>query len=353
MTTWTLTCYDGRTYPLPTPLAWRLEYGVGDPCDSFWVKTLWTEGEEAILADLTRLQVTQGGETLFLGVVDECETCWGPEGCTATFSGRGMQALLLDNQAEAADFGLATWEAILARYVSPYGIALDRGVSLPAAAGFSVASGSSCWKVVYDFARYHGGVTPRFTRAGKLALHPWEDGVPLVLDGGAPVTRVVRRDQRYGVLSQVTVKDVSGWTRQTVVNEAFQAKGGQCSRVLLLPRKTGYQARRYQAQFQLDRSAAQLRTAEVTVALPFAAYNVVSALYRSAMDQPRPAFLISMLRGFVLILPLAFLLAWRWGMTGVWLTFPAAECGTMLIALLTGRQKKRVGREKMGPRRTA
>lgn len=97
MTTWTLICYDGRTYPLPTPLAWRLEYGVGDPCDSFWVKTLWTEGEEAILADLTRLQVTQGSETLFLGVVDECETCWGPEGCTATFSGRGMQALLLDN----------------------------------------------------------------------------------------------------------------------------------------------------------------------------------------------------------------------------------------------------------------
>lgn len=239
MTTWTLTCYDGRTYPLPTPLAWRLEYGVGDPCDSFWVKTLWTEGEEAILADLTRLQVTQGGETLFMGVVDECETCWGPEGCTATFSGRGMQALLLDNQAEAADFGLATWEAILARYVSPYGITLDRGVSLPAAAGFSVASGSSCWKVVYDFARYHGGVTPRFTRAGKLALHPWEDGAPLVLDGGAPVTRVVRRDQRYGVLSQVTVKDVSGWTRQTVVNETFRARGGQCSRVLLLPPEDG------------------------------------------------------------------------------------------------------------------
>ena len=196
----------------------------------------------------------------------------GPEGCTATFSGRGMQALLLDNQAEAADFGLATWEAILARYVSPYGITLDRGVTLPAAAGFSVASGSSCWKVVYDFARYHGGVTPRFTRAGKLALHPWEDGAPLVLDGGAPVTRVVRRDQRYGVLSQVPVKDVSGWTRQTVVNETFRARGGQCSRVLLLPRKTGYQARRYQAQFQLDRSAAQLQTAEVTVALPFAAW---------------------------------------------------------------------------------
>ena len=189
MTTWTLTCYDGRTYPPAHPSGLAAGVRVGD-LHSFWVKTLWTEGEEAFLADLTRLQVTQGGETLFLGVVDECETCWGPEGCTATFSGRGMQALLLDNQAEAADFGLATWEAILARYVSPYGITLDRGVTLPAAAGFSVASGSSCWKVVYDFARYHGGVTPRVTRAGKLALHPWEDGAPLVLDGGAPVTRV-------------------------------------------------------------------------------------------------------------------------------------------------------------------
>lgn len=107
---------------------------------------------------------------------------------------------------------------------------------------------------------------------GEAGPPPWEDGAPLVLDGGAPVTRVVRRDQRYGVLSQVTVKDVSGWTRQTVANETFRARGGQCSRVLLLPRKTGYQARRYQAQFQLDRSAAQLQTAEVTVALPFAAW---------------------------------------------------------------------------------
>ena len=267
-----VTTAAGRTFQLPVPLSWELNYTAGVPSDSFWVRCPWQASQGTDPAEWVRFSAAEAGETVFSGVVDECETCWGPEGCTATFSGRGMQALLLDNQAEAADFGLATWEAILARYVSPYGIALDRGVSLPAAAGFSVASGSSCWKVVYDFARYHGGVTPRFTRAGKLALHPWEDGAPLVLDGGAPVTRVVRRDQRYGVLSQVTVKDVSGWTRQTVVNETFRARGGQCSRVLLLPRKTGYQARRYQAQFQLDRSAAQLQTAEVTVALPFAAW---------------------------------------------------------------------------------
>lgn len=272
MAEWTLTCYDGRAFPLPTPLAWRLEYGMGDPCDSFWVRTLWTAGQEDILADATRIQVTEGGEVVFTGVVDECETTWSAEGCAAEISGRGMQALLLDNQAEAVDFGLATWEEILRRYVTPYGIALERAVNLPAVAWFSVSSGSSCWKVLYDFARYHGGAVPRFTPGGKLALHPWEEGTPVALDEGVPVTKLVRRDKRYGVLSQVTVKDVSGWARQTVENPAFRARGGQCSRVILLPRNTGYQARRYQAQFQLDRSAAELRTVEVTVALPFAAW---------------------------------------------------------------------------------
>ena len=57
-----------------------------------------------------------------------------------------LQALLLDNQAEAADYGQATLAEILRRYVTPYGVGLEKAVSLPAVQGFSVASGSSCWK---------------------------------------------------------------------------------------------------------------------------------------------------------------------------------------------------------------
>ena len=269
---WTRLCYDGTEYTLPTPVAWRLNYGLGTPCDSVWVKTLWSAGQESRLADGTRLRVTEKGETLFFGVIDECETQWSPAGCVAEITGRGLQALLLDNQAEAADYGQATLAEILRRYVTPYGVGLEKAVSLPAVQGFSVASGSSCWKVLYTFARYYAGVTPRFTRAGKLALHPWEDKTPAALDETAPVTRVVRRDQRYGVLSQVTVKDVTGWTRQTEFNEDFRRRGGQCSRVILLPKDTGFQARRYQAKFQLDRSAAERLVIEVTVALPFAAW---------------------------------------------------------------------------------
>ena len=41
---WTMLCYDGTEYTLPTPVAWRLNYGLGTPCDSVWVKTLWSGG---------------------------------------------------------------------------------------------------------------------------------------------------------------------------------------------------------------------------------------------------------------------------------------------------------------------
>ena len=264
--------WDGRSVPLPTPIAWRLDYGLGSPCDSFRVKLLWQAGDEDTLAAGIRMTVTDEGRTVFTGVVDECACSWNGNGCTAEITGRGMQALLLDNQAEAEDYGVATLEDILQRYVTCWGIGLARPVSLPAVYGFSVASGSSCWKVLYQFARYHGGAAPRFDRLGRLALHPFPDGEPLVLDRSAPVTALTLRQRRYGVLSRVTVKDVSGWVRETVADTDFERRGGRARRVLLVPRNTGFQARRYDARFQLARSRARALQIEATVALPFAAW---------------------------------------------------------------------------------
>ena len=45
-----------------------------------------------------------------------------------------------------------------------------------------------------------------------------------------------------------------------------------------------------------------------------------------------PAHVLSILRGFVLIIPMAFLLSALWGMTGVWLTCPLTE----LLVAITG-----------------
>ena len=65
----------------------------------------------------------------------------------------------------------------------------------------------------------------------------------------------------------------------------------------------------------------------------FAGWNIVGTSVLSAMEQARAAFAASMLRGFVLILLCAFALAALFGMTGVWLAYPAAEALTLVVTL--------------------
>lgn len=63
----------------------------------------------------------------------------------------------------------------------------------------------------------------------------------------------------------------------------------------------------------------------------FAGVNIVGTGMLSAVESVRWAFAASILRGFVLILLFAFLLSALFGMTGVWLAFPAAELATLFV----------------------
>ena len=64
-------------------------------------------------------------------------------------------------------------------------------------------------------------------------------------------------------------------------------------------------------------------------ACPFLGCNIVLAGYFSASDRSIPAGIISLLRGFAVILPLAFLLS-RWGgMQGLWAVFPVTEASAL------------------------
>ena len=53
----------------------------------------------AVLADAVRFTAEQDGEVVFTGVVDEAECGWDSGGGRLELSGRGMAALLLDNEA--------------------------------------------------------------------------------------------------------------------------------------------------------------------------------------------------------------------------------------------------------------
>lgn len=63
----------------------------------------------------------------------------------------------------------------------------------------------------------------------------------------------------------------------------------------------------------------------------FVGFNIILSMYFTSVEKAIPAQVISLLRGFALIIPIAFLLAALWEMTGVWLAFPLTE---LLVALL-------------------
>ncbi len=255
----------GTSTQLPAPVSWTFQYTAGVPCDSFQLRCIW-EGENAVRpAEWATFQALEGGEVKFTGVVDECETVRTSEGSYFEVSGRGMAARLLDNEALSQDYEIATLADILRDHVTPYGVAVGVQDAMGAVSQFSVAAGSSEWSVLYDFARYYNGIYPRFDQLGQLILTPWSNEARVVLDSTVPVTRLVCRDRRYGVLSQVVVRDRYQDRTETVNNTSFQALGGRRRQVVTMPGKSQYQAMRYSGQFQLEQSAAEQLRVEVEV----------------------------------------------------------------------------------------
>ena len=65
----------------------------------------------------------------------------------------------------------------------------------------------------------------------------------------------------------------------------------------------------------------------------FTGFNIILSTWFASVEKALPAQIVSLLRGLVLIIPAAFLMAFLWGMTGVWLALTAAEFLTAAAGL--------------------
>lgn len=73
----------------------------------------------------------------------------------------------------------------------------------------------------------------------------------------------------------------------------------------------------------------------------FVGLNIVSAMYLSATENARDAFIISIARGIIIIVPLVLILSKIWNMTGVWLSFVLTELiVTVLVVYLASARKR-------------
>ena len=263
---------DGGELELPTAVSWKFCYGTDTPCDSFFVRCLWERGQERALSAACRFFAQWEGERVFTGVVDEFAVICGKDGLYLELSGRGMAALLLDNEAMPAEYQRCTRADIVAGHVAPYGVEAAGGERLPAVSGFTVASGESEWSVVRRYACYYGGVVPRFDRRGRLVLSPHGDKTAARIRDTDHVTGWEYREERHGVLSQVAVRRRTTWGTQWVSDPEFTAQGGCARRVVTVPNTTGTTAMRYTADYQLRAARRERVRMRLTAAGGFLAW---------------------------------------------------------------------------------
>ena len=263
--------YRGAAYELPPILSWDMRHTRGNPADAFEIRFLYGTDMLGMLRDAARFRAVHEGEIVFFGVVDEFEIVSDSAGMTVSVRGRGLAALLMDNEAEAAQYFSVGAQFILDRHVYPFGISEVRFGELPKAASFVIASGESQWSVLENFAWFIGGVRPRFSRDGVLILRH-EVGDTLLIDEKTGVSRVVCREQRYGEVSQVIVKNRVWGISAEVENREFIERGGCARRVVNVPRYTGHDVMRYTGEYQIARSKEHSVVVEITLPELFAAF---------------------------------------------------------------------------------
>lgn len=95
--------------------------------------------------------------------------------------------------------------------------------------------------------------------------------------------------------------------------------------------------------FNSEKNAVLQTVAENGIRLYFTgnlmlALNVLLCQFFAAVEWPKPAQALSLLRGLVLIVPLAAGMTALWGSAGLWLACAAAEGVTLALALLALRR---------------
>jgi hypothetical protein len=197
----------------------------------------------------------EDGRVLLRAVVDEYAISQSGQGRLLEMSGRGLAALLLDNESEAVEYSAATLTALLRAHAAPYGLTWENFTELRADGVYHVESGASQWTAVNGFTRYFGGFELRVTPEGELLPRKWvDDGKRLLIGEDTPVLELKWREQRYGVYSEVLVVDKVRKTVQSVKNQPFLSRGGSCRRVLYSPGTSTGAAMRYTGEYQIQRS---------------------------------------------------------------------------------------------------
>ena len=264
---------DHKVYELPALLEWNVVHTGSVPCDSYLVKFLYDREMAPVLQRAAGFIGLEDGQVVARGIVDEYTVELGSDGMTATVSGRGAAARLLDNESRPVTYQNATLEEIVRNHVTPYGIVCKAVADVRAASVYTVPAGVSQWKALADFCETFGGFLPRFAVNGALVAVPEKDnGKRLVIDDTVPVLECALREDHYGVLTEALVIDKKRNTSYSVKNQDMIDKGGQCRRVIYTPGQSTWAAMKYTGDYQIQKSREEEKVVTVTMPGSFLAF---------------------------------------------------------------------------------
>lgn len=86
------------------------------------------------------------------------------------------------------------------------------------------------------------------------------------------------------------------------------------------------------------------------ISCPFIGFNVIFATYFTSTERPLYAHIISLSRGFIALIPSAFLLSAAFKMPGVWCAYPTSEFIVAIISLILYAIDKRCNNRQSEPR---
>ena len=264
---------DHQIYDLPPLLSWTVTHTGGVPCDSYAVTFLYQAEMAAVLPLAAGFIGFENGQLVARGIVDDITVELDDGGVTATITGRGAAARLLDNESRPVTYQDATLAEIIRCHVTPYGVVTQELADVRASSVYTVAAGTSQWKALENFCRTYGGFIPRFAVNGALLAAPErDDGKRLVIGTETPVLSCTWREDHYGVLTEALVIDKTRNVSYSVRNQEMIDKGGQCRRVIYTPGQSTWAAMRYTGQYQIEKSREEERSVTVTLPGNFLAY---------------------------------------------------------------------------------
>lgn len=134
------------------------------PADDMSVTISFNPG----LPDLYSVRLTDDGETVFTGIVDEQFTEADENGAHNKIIARSMAALLLDNESVPKNYNQPSTSVIFKYHIEPLGFKEYKGANKIAKGIINIPKGSTNWYAVEAFTKKAFGAFPRIESDGTV-----------------------------------------------------------------------------------------------------------------------------------------------------------------------------------------